>query len=199
MDHSRPGASLVLIVEDDDATRLILEAAVRSAGYSVSVASSAEQAIAQLKAVLPDALITDVHLPGADGLSVAAWAKERDPSLPVLVITAEARLDVVMRAVRSADDFLLKPVDPILLVEKLASLLARRRRRPRESILAVGAHDYLYDDVLVYAGALRSANVPVTLRQYPNLNHGFCSSAGISFAAAAAAHQICDDLRSLLE
>ena len=155
MDHPKPGASLILIVEDDDATRLILEAAVRSAGYSVSVASSAEQAIAQLQAVLPDAVITDVHLPGADGLSVAAWAKERDPSLPVLVITAEARLDVAMRAVRSADDFLLKPVDPVLLVEKLAPLLARRRRRPRELILAVGAHP---DDVeLGCGGALLAA------------------------------------------
>lgn len=138
----------MLIVEDDDATRLILEAAVRSAGHAVSVASTAEQAVAQLEASVPDAIITDVNLPGADGLTVAARAKERDPSVSVIVVTAEARLEVAMRAVRIADDFLLKPVDPEVVVEKLARLLARRRR-PREALLAIGAHP---DDVEIGCG-----------------------------------------------
>jgi LmbE family N-acetylglucosaminyl deacetylase/CheY-like chemotaxis protein len=138
----------ILLVEDDPATALVLEAALRAAGHAVTAATSAEQALSVLDALRPDALVTDVHLPGADGLTIAERAKQIDPGLPVLIVTSEPSLDLAVRAVRSADDFLVKPVDPAMLAEKLARLLARRQR-PRESILAVGAHP---DDVELGCG-----------------------------------------------
>jgi acetyl esterase/lipase len=66
------------------------------------------------------------------------------------------------------------------------------------AIIGVGSHDFLYHDSVTYAAKLREAGVPLIYREYPNLNHGFFSYTAISTASAAAADQLCDDLRSLL-
>src|SRR4051812_26748066 len=108
--------ALILIVEDEPATALVLEAALRAAGYAVATAASAEEALRHVDALRPDAVVTDVHLPGADGITVAEGVKQRRRDTPVLVVTAQPNLDVAMRAVRSADDFLVKPVDPAALI-----------------------------------------------------------------------------------
>src|SRR5262245_43380718 len=66
------------------------------------------------------------------------------------------------------------------------------------AIIGVGSHDFLYQDSVTYAAKLREVHVPLIFREYPNLNHGFFSYTAISPASAAAADQLCDDLRSLL-
>jgi LmbE family N-acetylglucosaminyl deacetylase/CheY-like chemotaxis protein len=147
MPAGAPQQALILIVEDEPATALVLEAALRAAGYAVAMAATAEEALAHLDALRPDAVVTDVHLPGADGITVAEAAKKRDRDVPVLAVTAQPKLEVAMRAVRSADDFLVKPIDPAVLIEKLAALLGRGRAR--ESVLAIGAHP---DDVEIGCG-----------------------------------------------
>jgi len=65
-------------------------------------------------------------------------------------------------------------------------------------IMGVGVHDFLYDDNLAYAAALRAAKVPLTYREFPTLNHGFFSYTAIAPACEAASEQICRDLRDLL-
>ena len=66
------------------------------------------------------------------------------------------------------------------------------------AIIGVGMHDFLYEDNLNYAAALRKAGVPVLLREYTNLNHGFFSYTAISAASEVAADGLCDDLRERL-
>jgi acetyl esterase len=66
------------------------------------------------------------------------------------------------------------------------------------AIMGVGAHDFLYNDNLAFAAALRSANVPLVFRQFPTLNHGFFSFTAISPVCEAASEQICRDLRLAL-
>jgi acetyl esterase/lipase len=65
-------------------------------------------------------------------------------------------------------------------------------------IIGVGPHDFLYQDNLAFADALRAAKVPLTFREFPTLNHGFFGYTAISPASAAAADQLCDDLRELM-
>jgi acetyl esterase len=66
------------------------------------------------------------------------------------------------------------------------------------AILGVGVHDFLYRDNLAYAAALREAGVPLVLREYPNLNHGFFGYTAISKSSEAAANELCADLRRLM-
>ncbi len=67
------------------------------------------------------------------------------------------------------------------------------------AIIGVGAYDFLYQDNMNYANALDAAKVPVVLRQYPDLNHGFFSYTAISKASATAADQLCADLHRLMQ
>jgi len=66
------------------------------------------------------------------------------------------------------------------------------------AIMGVGPHDFLYQDNLAFAAALRAAKVPLTFREFPTLNHGFFSFTAISPVCEAAAEQICRDLHQLL-
>lgn len=67
------------------------------------------------------------------------------------------------------------------------------------AIIGVGPHDFLFQDNVAYAAALRAAGVLVTWREFPTLNHGFLGYTSISPASTAAADQLCDDLRGLLD
>lgn len=64
------------------------------------------------------------------------------------------------------------------------------------TILGVGPHDFLYADNMAYASILRDAKVPLTLREFPTLNHGFFSYTGISSDSLVAAQLMCADLKS---
>lgn len=66
------------------------------------------------------------------------------------------------------------------------------------TILGVGRYDFLYEDNMAYAAALRAAGVDLLLREYPDLNHGFFSYTAISAPSEAAANQLCADLRQHL-
>jgi acetyl esterase/lipase len=66
------------------------------------------------------------------------------------------------------------------------------------AIIGVGPHDFLYQDNLAYAAALRKAKVPLVYREFPTLNHGFFSFTAISAVCAEASEQICRDLGDLL-
>ncbi len=64
------------------------------------------------------------------------------------------------------------------------------------AILGVGPHDFLYVDNMAYAAALRAAQVPLTLREFPTLNHGFFSFTAISADSLQAAQRLCADLKA---
>jgi two-component system, cell cycle response regulator len=86
---------------------------LRGAGHDVQVAEDADAALAALAARRFDLLITDIILPGADGLELLAEAKRLDPNIEVIVITALDRVDPAVRAMKSgASDYLVKPVTP---------------------------------------------------------------------------------------
>lgn len=67
------------------------------------------------------------------------------------------------------------------------------------TILGVGLHDFLYADNMAYASLLKEAQVPLTLREFPTLSHGFFSYTRISSDSLAAAQLMCADLKSLFE
>lgn len=79
-----------------------------------------------------------------------------------------------------------------------ASPVLARLEGVAPAILGVGPHDFLYQDNLAFAAALRKANVKLIYREFPTLNHGFFSYTAISPACAEAADLLCDDLRGLI-
>ena len=113
-----------LVVDDDALSREFLTEAVAAAGYDVRSAADGDEAVRILEREESDLVLTDLRLPGKDGLQVLKVAKERNPSRPVVVLTAYGEVDVAVRAMRDgAADFLQKPVSP----ETLEVVLRRTR------------------------------------------------------------------------
>ena len=119
----------LLIVEDKESLATMLRESVASDGFEAEVASNGNAAIRWLaegrKYV---AVLTDLRLPGADGIAVLRQAKESDPDVPVIVMTAFGTIENAVEAMKlGAYDFIQKPID----VDHL-SLLLRRCREHRE-------------------------------------------------------------------
>jgi DNA-binding response OmpR family regulator len=119
----------ILIVEDDLATRKLLRFVLeQQAGYGVIETESAAVALKLLSRRQFDLLISDVILPGVDGLELVRRVRQRWP-LPILMVSGRAEIPVRVRALRSgADDYLVKPFDPTELTARVEALLRRVRR-----------------------------------------------------------------------
>ncbi len=116
----------ILVVEDDAALIAALERGLRDAGFAVDCTGSAEEALDRLAIDPYDALILDLGLPGADGLTLLGLLRERGLALPVLVLTARGALeDRVAGLDAGADDYLRKPFAFPELLARLRALLRR--------------------------------------------------------------------------
>jgi two-component system response regulator GlrR len=114
-----------LLVVDDDADMLrLLSMRLNSAGYRVSTAASAEAALAQLDIERPQLVLSDVRLPGRDGLALFDEVRQRHPSLPVILLTAHGTIpDAVEATARGVFTYLTKPYDGKELLDKIAQAL----------------------------------------------------------------------------
>ena len=100
----------VLIVEDKDSLRTMLRHALEGHGHTVLEARDETEAIEQLRQTRPVVVLTDLKLPVGDGFGVLRAAKELDPDLQVVVMTAYGSIqDAVVAMKEGAMDFLAKP------------------------------------------------------------------------------------------
>lgn len=103
--------SRILIAEDEDAIRQVLDAALKREGYETTCTPDAEQAIDFLQRSPVDLIITDLHLPGASGLDLLKKARTLCADIPVVVMTAFGTIQSAVDAMRAgAYDYLTKPV-----------------------------------------------------------------------------------------
>jgi len=125
----------ILLVEDKDSLRVMLRHALEAQGHTVVEARDEPEAVQVLRSLRPGMVLSDLRLPQGDGFGVLRAAKEIDPELPVLVMTAFGSIQDAVAAMKDgALDFLAKPVDPdhlLLMVERALSL----RRLSTENIL----------------------------------------------------------------
>ena len=118
----------VLLVEDKDSLRAMLRHALEAQGHVVLEARDETEAVHQLRQSRPAVVLTDLKLPIGDGFGVLRAAKELDPELPVVVMTAYGSIQDAVTAMREgATDFLAKPVDPDHLLLMVERAIAQRR------------------------------------------------------------------------
>src|SRR6266540_3952519 len=125
-------AHAVLLVDDERFARTVYSDYLRAAGYEVEVADGVDAAQRQF-----EVLLTDVILPGSrDGLELLALAKQQDPQLAVIVITALDRVDPAVRAMKAgASDYLVKPVTPETLQVAVDRCLSTRALLAENKVL----------------------------------------------------------------
>lgn len=115
-----------LLVVDDDADMLrLLTIRLTAAGYRVSAVTSAEAAMTQLHIERPQLVLSDVRLPGRDGLALFDDIRAQHPSLPVILLTAHGTIpDAVQATERGVFSYLTKPFDGKSLLDKIAQALS---------------------------------------------------------------------------
>lgn len=122
------GAPRILLVEDDDSVRLGVEQALELADLPVRGFAAAEPALDALRRDGADVLITDVRLPGMDGLALLKAALAVDPGLPVILMTGHGDIAMAVGAMRDgAYDFIEKPFASDRLVTTVNRALEKRR------------------------------------------------------------------------
>jgi len=123
--------ALILVVERDKHIRALEHYFLESAGYSVEFADDGRHALARVKEIAPRILISEILVPGLDGLSVCRAIKA-DPHTAHIVVLIFSILAAEERAFEAgADGFLLKPLDETLFVASVEKLLKQHRNHKR--------------------------------------------------------------------
>lgn len=119
----------VLIIEDDDNIRELLQYNLQREGYLVTGLPSGENTLVTARAQHPDIILLDLMLPGIDGLSVCKMLKAdaATAAIPVVMVTAKGEeADVVVGLELGADDYIIKPFSPKVLVARVRAVLRRK-------------------------------------------------------------------------
>ena len=120
-----PSGPCLLVVDDDPDMLRLLSMRLTAAGYRVLAVTSAESALAQLALERPALVLSDVQLPGKDGLALFDAVRAQHPSLPVILLTAHGTIpDAVEATARGVFGYLTKPFDGKALLEKISQALA---------------------------------------------------------------------------
>ena len=115
--------TVVFIVDDEEGIRESLSGIFEDEGYTVLTAGTAEEAFDMLKEQTPDLMFLDVWLPGIDGIQALTKIRERNPELPIVMISGHGNIELAVNATRiGAYDFLEKPLslERVLLVASRA-------------------------------------------------------------------------------
>lgn len=133
----------VLVIDDEDAIRELLEYGLGGFGFDVRTAADGRAALELMKGWTPEAIVLDVMLPGVDGISMIP-ALRRVTCVPIIMLTARSQTaDRVAALMRGADDYLSKPFD----MEELAARLHAALRRPHMGTQELVAYADLRIDV----------------------------------------------------
>jgi two-component system, NtrC family, response regulator GlrR len=117
---TKPGSAHVLVVDDDEDILRLLTMRLRARGFRVTAVGSAEQALARIAVDTPRVVVSDVRLPGQDGLALFEEIRRTRPTLPVILLTAHGNIpDAVDATSRGVFGYLTKPFDSQILLEKI--------------------------------------------------------------------------------
>ena len=131
----------ILLVEDSERLAASIRDYLRQQGYDVAVEADGRAAASRFERHEPDLVVLDLMLPGRDGLTVCRELRSRN-DVPILILTARGdAVDQVLGLGLGADDYVVKPVEPRVLLARIEALLRRTRSpatAPAERKLVVG-------------------------------------------------------------
>lgn len=135
-----PSTAQILVVDDELEVRTSLQKLITRFGYTVRVAASAEEADSWLDAERFDAMLLDIELPRMKGIEFLGWALEKDPELPVIMLSGLDDPELAIRCIdNGARTYLVKPVESDFLRLALREALSVRRLLVERNELAAQA------------------------------------------------------------
>lgn len=138
----------ILVVDDEEDIRELVRYNLEKEGYVVDCVLSGEQALRPAREERPDLILLDLMLPGLDGLDVCRQLKSSPVTgiIPVIMLTAKGEdADVVSGLELGAEDYIIKPFSPRVLLARVKVVLRRRRSPSSEDSPVVRVHDLSID------------------------------------------------------
>ena len=122
--------SLIYVVDDDDGVRDSLSILIESAGFAAASFETAAAALDRCRTRRPDCIVTDVRMPGMDGIEFQGKLAENGIEVPVIVITGHADVPLAVRAMKAgASDFVEKPFSDDSILASIARAIEKGRAR----------------------------------------------------------------------
>jgi DNA-binding response OmpR family regulator len=135
----------VLVVDDDPVIVDLLKVNFEMEGYDVLTATGGEAGLARARRGHPDVIVLDVMMPGIDGLEVARQLRDDEGTrdIPIILLSAKAQGSDIQAGMTVADEYITKPFEPLELLERMATVIARGQadRSGGASATAGGAPD----------------------------------------------------------
>lgn len=117
----------ILVVEDEESIRGFITLNLRAVGYEVGEVDTGEKALAISESFRPDVIVLDLMLPGISGLEVCQRVREMRPEIFIIMLTAKSQdTDKILGLELGADDYLIKPFNPLELIARIKAMLRRR-------------------------------------------------------------------------
>lgn len=130
-----PRPKKVWIADDDESIRFILEKGLLDAGFHVNVFEDGNEVVNHLDIEKPHVLLTDLKMPGRDGMDLLDTFKNDYPNIPVIMMTAHSDLDTTVEAFENgAWDYIAKPFDLNGAIDKISKALSEQKKNQKKSI-----------------------------------------------------------------
>jgi DNA-binding response OmpR family regulator len=132
----------VLVVEDESSIRKFITINLDRNGFKVIEAESGEEAFEKIKIHMPSVVILDVMLPGIDGFEVCRRIRKDIPDTIVVMLTAKGQdMDKIMGLELGADDYMVKPFNPLELVARIRAILRRagKTETSNKNVISMGS------------------------------------------------------------
>ncbi len=124
--------SHILVVDDEPNIRFVLERSLHHTGYLVDTAANGREALKKLVQTKYDLLLLDLHMEPVDGLEVLHFARQHDPHLVIIILTAFSSVESAIEALRlGAFDYLIKPMTPNSINDRVQEGLEHREQSLR--------------------------------------------------------------------
>lgn len=123
----------IYLADDEKNIRELISAFLTQEGFAVQCFGDGDALLAACAGVMPDLVVLDVMMPGTDGFSVCSQLRQRDPDLPIIIVSAkDSPFDRVTGLTLGSDDYLIKPFLPLELVARVKALLRRSQRAAKQ-------------------------------------------------------------------
>lgn len=166
------GKNLIWIVDDDRSIRWVLEKSLDKAGFESESFESGDSLLNRLKTAQPDAIISDIRMPGIDGLEVLSEVQDAYPQIPVIIMTAHSDLSSAVKSYkRGAFEYLPKPFDvkEVVAVAERAVKHSIEHKAPSSAIPTVETKEIIGEapamqEVFRAIGRLSHSNITVLIK-----------------------------------
>lgn len=138
--------SRILIVEDEESIRKFIKISLKREKFQVFEAASAEEGMQKILQETPDVLILDVMLPGMNGFELCEKLKKENENIGIIILTARGQdMDKIMGLEFGADDYMVKPFNPLELIARINSLLRRMKYKNKEQSNFINSREFRID------------------------------------------------------